>query len=366
MIALIALLLLSCEKEQIEEEAPKPDFSQSTGDAVIRLEEGMLYLDGQELVPLRKPGVLRGSRHRRLMKALRERAGMDPESNDDIEAPLLASDMPALVEVSPQTPFSDLFPVLASAAWVGYGPFELGLVGGEALGPLGMDARQPAAWTDESVLGVAPVLDIAVSAREVQGQLRFDLRVQGAAAADDAPRDPLADVRLLQQHLRLLGTQPLADCATLYEQDAELAAICQEGQRDPERRFQEGEGQDWPPGVEEGQRALRVGGPTGCLASVANAPDERASWPAELADSLRALGADEGFRIILAPDPETRTDELVGLLGAFAAAELPLPQLSLAKPKQKDELGCDAKIRDAGEVRRAAARWLGEQRRMGR
>ncbi|MFH1467446.1 MAG: hypothetical protein ABIO70_23885 [Pseudomonadota bacterium] len=280
--ALPLCVLAACEP------APPPpveevDWAAATGLAIVRLEEGSLSLDGTAIGALREPGMLRQSRHRKLLQALQLRSGQDPQNRDPPVVPLLSQDRPARIDLSPATPWADLHPVIATAAWAGFGPLGLRLLpAGAEQGPLGIDTLQSPPWAGEPVLGVAPVLEITLGPRTACGALSFE-----ALVADGARRQ-------LPQRLRVVGSEPLIDCAALFSADPDLAAACAGGQRPGEESAP-----DAPPSLPPGQRALPVAvsgdalvappprappcpGAAPCLppcGTSGSTPASRSSWP---------------------------------------------------------------------------------------
>ncbi len=312
--AISMLLLVGCEPE------PPPaiddvDWAAAQGTAVLRLEQGVLSLDGKVVGELREPGVLRKSRHRKLSKALKLRSGQDPDSRDPPEHALLSQDWPVRVLIEPTAPWDDLFPLLATSAWAGFGPFELALLpDGAAVGPLLGDTVQPVAWAGESISGLQPVLEIELADGHACAGLSFHARVEDGVPAQ------------LPQRLRTMGTERLVDCGALFE--GELVQIC--------------EGAGNAIGIPAGKRSIPI------------------AWDGDPAH----LQVDEGWRVVLAPRKELGTGALVEIFEAFRASSLPSPLLSLAKPRLAEELVCpEVKIHDAQGVRHAGARWIGEQRR---
>ncbi len=311
LLAIPLLLLTGCEPE------PPPaidevDWAAATGDAVVRLEGGVLALDGQHVGELREPGVLRQSRHRKLNKALKLRSGQDPDQRDPPEQALLSQDWSLRVEIEPAAPWDDLYPLLATSAWTGFGPFELLLLPGEgsAVGPLHTDTVQPAAWDGEPVTGVQPVLSLELVEGQVCAGLSFNARLEGGGTAQ------------LPQRLRSMGDEPLVDCAVLFEGS----------------EFEACQGQGDAVATPAGQRSVPV------------------AWNGDPAH----LGVDADWRVVLMPRKELSTQSLLDTLAAFQT----LPLLSLTKPRPAEELACpEAKILDAQGVSLAGARWLGEQHR---
>jgi hypothetical protein len=333
------------------EPAPPPpveevDWAAATGPAVVRLEEGNLTLDGTAIGALREPGMLRQSRHRKLLQALQLRSGQDPEQRDPPEVPLLSQDRPAVVEISPTTPWADLHPVLATAAWAGFGPLTLRLLPeGAALGPLGVDTQQSPPWAGEPVLGVAPVLEIALGSNTACGELSFE-----ALVADGARRR-------LPQRLRAVGTEPLVDCVALFSGDGPLTAACAgsvEADLAP----------DTPPSLPPGQRALPVAASGDVLVPPA-AEGAPLAWRTATDVALRGLGVDTSFRVVLAPRAEADAASITEVFGAFTDLGLPLPLLAFGKPAEDEgALICPpAKVQGAHGVRLAGARWIGEHHR---
>jgi len=345
------------------EQPPPPaidevDWAAASGQAVVRLEAGALSLDGQLIGDLRQPGVLRASRHRRLLKALKIRSGQDPDSSDPPEHALLSEGRTATVRVSADTPWEDLYPVLATAAWAGFGPFSLAILdqGASApVGPLSVDARQPAAWGGEPILGPAPWLDVHLEPDRAWGLLGFHAWI--------APEQGERERRQLPQHLRSMGSEPLVDCQQLFGDAPALAAICHEGARPVAERYLEPSEPPWPAGLPAGQRALQAGGPSGCLVAPPDSPDAQPAWGSELAGSLRALELDRDVHLGLVPGQAVPARTLLQVLAAFGEAGLELPVLSLTKPRERAAASCDgAKIVAAVGVQTAGARWLGEHR----
>jgi hypothetical protein len=321
-LVIATLVLTGCEPE------PPPaideiDWASARGVAILRLEQGLILLDGKPVGELREPGVLRQSKHRKLRRALALRSGQDPDAHDPPERALLSSGWPVRLELEPQAPWEDVYPLIATAAWAGFGPFELVEQGAtpRSVGPLATDTRQPAAWAGEPILGVAPVLELDLGLEQRCDRLRFEVRVE---ATGPQPMDAL---RQLPQVLRSIGSGPLVDCAALFADQPEARAACQGAQGAPDGSLPEA-----PPAIPTGQRGLAV-----------------APFP-------------DGFdgRSILAPASELPVAAVIDAVEALAAAGTP-PVIALTKPATSQDISCpEAKLVPSLGVQLAGARWLGE------
>ncbi len=324
MVRALPLLLIfaGCEPE------PPPtidevDWAAAAGTAVVQLDpDGLVTLDGHRIGELREPGVLRQSRHRKLLKALKIRSGQDPTSHDPPEQALLSQGWPVRLELSPGAPWDDVYPLVATAAWAGFGPFELveQAEPSRAVGPLHTDTRQPAAWAGEPIVGVQPVSTLSLGPGVRCAELRFELRI-------DAPGDePLAGLRQLPAVLRSIGSEPLVDCGAQFSEQPELQSACAYGQA-PDDSVAEP-----PASIPAGQRGLPV----------------------------QPLEGELGARTILAPTKDTPVSELIDVIVAVTAHGAP-PVIALTKPTPSDDLECaPVKVRTPTGVSRAGARWLGE------
>ncbi len=314
-------LLAGCEPE------PPPsidevDWAAATGSAVVRLEGGVITLDGLHVGELREPGVLRQSRHRKLLKTLKLRSGQDPTSHDPPEAALLSQGWPARIEVGPELPWDDVYPLVATAAWAGFGPFELvRLVEPPvSLGPIATDTRQPAPWSGEPILGVSPVLDVTLLPEERCAQLRFEVRVEAEG------EDPLAGLRQLPQVLRTIGSEPLVDCTVVFADQAVQQGSCLQAQGPPEVDAPA------PPSIPPGKRGLP------------------------------AVAFDSGVpgRVVLAPCKETPIAALLDSIANLTASGV-TPVIALTKPAACEDVSCpEAEVSTLDGVQAAGARWLGE------
>jgi hypothetical protein len=327
-LLLLSLLLAACEPE------PPPaidevDWSAATGIAVLRLEDGVITLDGEHVGELREPGVLRQSRHRKLLKALKLRSGQDPDSHDPPEQALLSQGWPARLELRPGDPWDDVYPLVATAAWAGFGPFELVELGegGRSVGPVATDTRQPAAWSGEPITGVRPAVALALGTDTPCAQLRFEVLV-AAPGADD-----LAALRQLPQVLRTIGSAPLVDCAAVYGDRTALVETCAQAQRPADQAFQPAEGVTWPPAIPAGQRAIGLD---------------------------PALGA-AGGRAVVTPVQEAPISAVLDALQALAVEGAAPPVIGLTKPTPSEDMVCpEVKLPSIDGVHLAGARWLGE------
>lgn len=325
MLALVVtvplLLLAGCEPE------PPPaidevDWAAASGPALLRFELGVITLDGHHVGELREPGVLRQSRHRKLLKALKLRSGQDPDSHDPPEQALLSQGWPLRLEAPPDAVWEDIYPLVATASWAGFGPFELvelpaGLV---SVGPLAPDTRQPAAWAGEPILGVQPVLELALGSSQRCAQLHFDVLVE--APGDD----PLSALRQLPQLLRSLGSEPLVDCAAVYADQPSLQAACDQA------RQPRSDASELPPSIASGQRGLP------------------------------AAAFDTGVpgRVILAPTQDVPLSAVLAAIQALSSGGT-IPVIALNKPAASEDMTCpQAKVHTIDGVLLAGARWLGE------
>jgi hypothetical protein len=320
--ALALLALSACEPE------PPPtideiDWSAASGVAELRLEQGLILLDGHPVGELREPGVLRQSKHRKLRRALAMRSGQDPDSHDPPEQALLSRGWPARLELAPETPWDDVYPLIATAAWVGFGPFELVEQGegGRTVGPLGTDTRQPAAWAGEPILGLEPVLELELGLEQRCDRLRFEVRVEAEGS------EPMDRLRQLPQVLRSIGSAPLVDCAALFDGQPEAHAACAQAQGAPV------EGQaEAPPTIPTGQRGLVV---------------------APFAQGVEGRG-------ILAPAGDVPVSVVLDAVGELTTSGAP-PVIALTKPGTSQDISCQqAKLLTPHGVLLAGARWLGE------
>jgi hypothetical protein len=317
------LLLAACEPE------PPPgidevDWSAASGPATIRLERGVISLDGKVVGELREPGVLRQSRHRKLLKVLKLRSGQDPQSHDPPEQALLSQGWGARVELPADAPWDDVYPLIATAAWAGFGPFELAVLPEleRATPPLAVDSRQPAPWSGEPILGVAPVVHLALATERRCAQLGFEVVVEPGG---EQPQDGL---RQLPQLLRSVGSEPLVDCSALWADAPELGAACE----------------------------------------LSRGPDADAPAPPRLLPGRSGLGLEPslgaaGGRAVLQPASETSASLVLDALDDLLASGGVPPVIGLTKPAPAEELPClDVKIDSLEGVRLAGARWLGEHR----
>jgi hypothetical protein len=219
--------------------------------------------------------------------------------------------------------------LLATASWVGFGPFELVQSGadGRSFGPLATDARMPASWNGEPILGVQPAVDLAVGPSARCAELHFEVIVEDGGDA------PLGGLRQLPHALRTLGEEALVDCASMYADDQALRDVCLEAQRPDGQAFSAAEGLSWPPGIPLGQRSLGLD---------------------------PALGA-AGGRVVVAPHADTSFAVVLDALLALRDSE---PVIALTKPSPSEDASCpEVKLRDASGVARGGARWLGEHHR---
>ncbi len=356
--ALLALLL-AC--------APDP------GMPVIRLEDGVVSLEGAELAGLRDRGMIRQSRHRLVVDGLKDLSrGIRPE--DGVKAdpkvrraqqrasmggepppdPFSSAGLPVRIVVDPDVPFADLHVLMVSSAWAGYGRVHVTLPGREApvVGPLELDVREDPVWQGEPITGVSPTLLVEVSPRDVTVEVAFRLRV----APDGSAR----------RHLDPVGgpTEPLADCDAIFGEDARRAAVCREARRTDGTPFA-GPG-EWPPAAEpDGRLAL---GDAGCVAAATSPP-----WTPPVASLLADLGIGRRDRVVLAPWGDLPASSLVDVLGAFPAAGLDPPAIRSAAPGGTSDdpriapppapPPCTPGRIDALTLGDATARWLGERRR---
>jgi hypothetical protein len=324
----LLLLLAGCEPE------PPPaidevDWAAATGLAVLALEAGVITLDGQHVGELREPGVLRQSRHRKLLKALKLRSGQDPDSHDPQEQALLSRGWPVRVELSPADPWDDVYPLVATAAWAGFGPFELVLVGegGRAVGPLATDTRQPAAWSGEPITGVQAAVGLVLGPAERCADLHYEVLV------GEPGSEPLAALRQLPQVLRTIGSEPLVDCAAVYGDAAALVDFCTQAQLPVGQAFLPAEGVVWPPAIPAGQRGMGLD---------------------------PALGA-AGGRAVVTPAQETPVSAVIDELATIAGAGDVQPVIGLTKPAPSEDITCsEVKLQSIEGVHQAGARWLGE------
>jgi len=322
VVALLAVSLLSgCEPEPLPT-IDEVDWSSSTGTAVIRLAEGVILLDGKQVGDLREPGVLRQSRHRKLLKALKLRSGQDPDSHDPPEQALLSHGWPVRLELVSADAWDDVYPLIATAAWAGFGPFELTEQGegGRSVGPLATDTQQPAGWRSEPILGVEPVLALVLGPTEACASVRFEVQIEPVGEG------LFAGTRQLPQVLRSIGNKPLVDCSVVYAQEPRLQAICLWAQQPDDSLA------DPPPAIPKGQRGI----------------------PA------RPLEGVPGGRTILAPVQETPVSSLMDAAAAATAAGAS-PVIALTKPGPAEDMVCPAaKVLTLEGVHEAGARWLGE------
>jgi len=360
-ILLVCLLVAACN-ERLDKVDLRPPPTPEGMTPIFLDSTLMIRVDGQEVGMLDEPGVLRQSRHRKLMKTLLAKEGKVVEELDDNGSGFKGNGKPVHVAVAPELPYSDLFPLLVSAAWCGYGTFHLSLYGSkDLLGPISLSATAPAMLASETVNGVARSLDLRADPRAVGGQVQLLATIEG-------PGDARARARRVPHHYRLLGTRPLVDCGNLGRLDTTL---CLEGQKPEDQRFLPAIG-TWPPGMDADDRGFSVGGPDGCLATASEGTDPVPPWKDQVKASLVALGVGADTLLSLSPSAEVTSARLVDLLAAFPAAGLPYPHLSPQKPpdpefagkKRKIEpVACDARIRDAATLQAAEARWIGELRR---
>lgn len=354
-LALISLLA-ACSHDA--ETPAQADVAREPGVTALVLQGDMLVLDGVEVCALHKPGVLRASRHRKLYRQLRVLNGLpeDPPENE-VEKGLSDPGRSIRIVVSPDTPYADLFPILATSAWAGFGTFYLEVEGGSgSIGPILLDNQLVAIWSGQAVRGVAPELELKVGPQEVLGWLRFLALVEEGEPGQSA-------IRRVPRSLRVLGEAPMVDCDAVYAGRQRLADICHEGQRPLDVRFHEVPGgQPWPAEIRDEGAYLTLGGATGCLAGGPIADDHDPDWRAEVATTLQALHIDETYRITVTVDKEVSSTALLQVLGAFTDAGLALPRIKPLKPKPSPQRGCEALLRSQRAVEESAARWLGELR----
>lgn len=358
----LLLLAVACSGPSTPDRTAPPT---PAGMASLSLDaDWMIRLDGQEVGALDEPGVLRQSRHRKLMKALLEKQGRTIEALDEDAPGFKDATKTVHVVLDPERTYKDLYPLLVSAAWTGFGVYHLSVLGRpEVLGPLTLDTWIPAPLAPgEPVTGVIPWMEVKLAARGATGSVRFLVRSTGEGPSA-ARRVPHAQ--------RLLGPRPLVDCATLPGWSEELRAICAEGQKPEGERFPAG--RDWPPPMDRDGRGFTVGGPSGCLAAAPGGVAEQ-PWKDQLQASLQVLGVTGDVRVSLAPDatPDART--VLDTLLAFQELGLPLPAISsqkpvdpnekdaTRKPKEPEDVPCEALIRTREALEGAEARWLGESR----
>ena len=205
-----------------------------------------------------------------------------------------------------------------------------------------------------------PTLEVRADTETVTGQVRFLVRVVGEA--DGSPK-----ARRVPHHYRLLGKQPLVDCAAVAPLDG---TICLEGQKADADRFPPTA--PWPPAMDKDGTGFSVGGPAGCLATAPEGAAPSPPWSEQVKANLQTLGLDGDTLLSLAPAADVTVTRLMDLLAAFPAAGLELPRITPQKPPDPDQIGrkkkiekltCDATIRDAATLKGAEARWIGELRR---
>lgn len=357
---LTALLLLSACNESLDKPDLRPPPTPEGMTSLYLDSNLMIRLDGQEVGMLDEPGVLRQSRHRKLMKALLAKDNRTIEELDESGPGFKGSDRAVHVVVDPQTLYNDLFPLLVSAAWCGWGTFHLSLYGGTSLlGPTSMDATLPAMLGEETVVGAVPAVEVRLDAGAVLGQVRFLARVAGEGTA-------FALARRVPHHYTLTGVRPLVDCAVAAPGQE---AVCLEGQKPEKDRFPAA--QTWPLPMPRDGSGFSLGTDTGCLATAPEGEEPQPPWSQQVQASLQALGLGSDAVFTVAPGAEVTARRLLDLLSAFPAAGLDLPRISPQKPpdpkfakKEKiEKIACDAALRDAPSLAGARARWLGEQRR---
>ncbi len=322
LVAIMSLMLLAGCEPELPPSIDEVDWAAAAGPAQLRLDQGIITLDGLHVGELREPGVLRQSRHRKLLKALKLRSGQDPDSHEPPEQALLSRGWPVRLELQPTDAWDDVYPIIATAAWAGFGPFELVELppGQRRVGPLDTDTRQPVPWAGEPILGVLPVLDIALGPTQRCASLHFDVQVDAELPTSmDAQRQ-------LPQLLRSLGSQPLVACGVVYGEQPELQAICLQAQQpQPDAPPQ-------PPAIPAGQRGL----------------------PATAFE-----GGIQG-RTIVSPTQDTPLATVLDLVQALSSGGT-TPVIALTKPGPSEDIRCpEAKVLTIGGVHQAGARWLGE------
>ena len=323
------LLLLAAAEPEPPPAIDEVDWAAASGVAVLRLEDGIITLDGKHVGELREPGVLRQSRHRKLLKALKLRSGQDPDSHDPQELALLSRGWPVRLQLSPADPWDDVYPLVATAAWAGFGPFELVELGegGRSVGPLATDTRQPASWAGEPIAGVLPAVGLILSPTVRCAQLHFEVQVGEPGA------EPLDAVRQLPQVLRSIGSAPLVDCAVVFADAPALVDLCAQAQIPAGQAFQPAEGVTWPPAIPAGQRSVGLD---------------------------PALGA-AGGRAVVTPAQEAPVSAVLEALAGLTGGAGLQPVIGLTKPVPSEDITCaEVKLQSIEGVHQAGARWLGE------
>lgn len=183
-------------------------------------------------------------------------------------------------------------------------------------------ASGPVPWT-----GVAPRVTVALQ-RSTDGTWAL-ATARFVPVVDGVPTEGLPATCLA----------PMA-CSALYQGDD--AEACEAGRA-------------------EGARSrVTLGDEVGCLLPLIRKGGDLAMWEESLPRVLRRLGLDEGPTVVVSPEARIRMDVVLATLDAFAAVDAPGP--TLGRPLVEGNDGaplCQAEVRDAASLRRAAARYAG-------
>ncbi len=358
---LAACFLLACS--QTESQAP---VAQSPDpEPLVELKQGDLYLDGVLLCALHKPGVLRASRHRRLQKALlaRDRPGTSLEDIDLSKVPepdLAGSRRVVRLVVPPDTPYSDLYPVILTSVWSGYGAFDLS-TDADSREPrertgreLSMDILSPPFWSGEPIQGFSPDVRIYVYPERIRAWSRFLLL---------SSQDGGTMLRLPSQMLSGPSSQP-SNCGSFFEGRQNLQGIC-------EAAFSSrisypplgtlAQALEGVPSVPSVGAGLELGVDGSCLVGKPGDPEKVAQfWRQAVFKAMEKLLPEQGARVVVRVDKRVLASQFLETMAGLEDAGV-RPLLDSQKPRELASEPCTAMITSGQELEAAAARWVGER-----